>query len=241
MTVLTNNILFKKTIDIIPGKIEIKIPLVGEIIESNEEEYYDLVSLLTAMPIDCMVQLDDVGIDFTKINEYELFFMLFPSLQKSNTSLVFGELDLTKFRVEKNPLNDEYVLHDYENDIVIDRDIYTQIANVLRKIHNLEKNNKKPADEGTRQYLIERARKKMKRKRQYQSQLELLIIALVNTEQCKYNFDGIKELSIYQFNECVRQIIKKIDYDNRMYGVYTGTINAKELNQNDLIWLPQNK
>ena len=237
----TNNILFKKSVVIIPDKIEIKIPLVGDIIDSDEEEYYRLVSLLTAMPIDCMVQLDDLGIDFTTINEYELFFMLFHSLQKSNTNLIFGDLNLEKFRVDKSPENGEYILRNTDDDIVIDRGIYTQITNVLRKIHNLEKNNKKPADEGTRQYLIERARKKMKRKRQYQSQLESLIIALVNTEQCKYNFDGIRELSIYQFNECVRQIIKKIDYDNRMYGIYTGTINAKELSQNDLIWFPQNK
>lgn len=241
MTAQTNNILFKKSIVIIPDKIEIRIPLVGEIMESDEEEYYRLVSLLTAMPIDCMVQLDDVGVDFTTINEYELFFMLFQSLQKSDTSLVFGDLDLTKFRVDRNPLNDEYILRHTKDDIVIDRGVYTHIADALRKIHNLEKNNKKPADESTRQYLIERARKKMKRKRQYQSQLESLIIALVNTEQCKYNFDGIRELSIYQFNECVKQIIKKIDYDNRMYGIYAGTINAKELSQNDLIWLPQNK
>lgn len=47
----------------------------------------------------------------------------------------------------------------------------------------------------------------------------------------------ILELSIYQFNESVRQIIKKIDYDNKMYGVYAGTVSAKDLSQDDLNWL----
>ena len=46
-----------------------------------------------------------------------------------------------------------------------------------------------------------------------------------------------RELSIYQFNESVRQIIKKIDYDNKMHGIYAGTVSAKDLSQDDWNWL----
>ena len=60
---------------------------------------------------------------------------------------------------------------------------------------------------------------------------------MVNTEQYKYDFERTKELSIYQFNESVRQIVQKVDYQNKMYGVYTGNINVNDLNQNDLNWL----
>ena len=87
--------------------------------------------------------------------------------------------------------------------------------------------------------MLKRARDKMKRHRNRKeaSQLESLIIAMVNTEQYKYDFEGTRELSIYQFNESVRQVIKKVDYDNRMYGVYAGTVNVKDLSQDDLNWL----
>ena len=87
--------------------------------------------------------------------------------------------------------------------------------------------------------MLRRAKEKMLRNknRKQESQLESLIIAMVNTEQYKYDFEGTRELSIYQFNESVRQVIKKVDYDNRMYGVYAGTINVKELSQDDLNWL----
>ena len=60
---------------------------------------------------------------------------------------------------------------------------------------------------------------------------------MVNTEQYKYGYESTRDLSIYQFNESVRQIIKKVDYDNRMYGVYSGTVSAKDLSQDDLNWL----
>ena len=234
------NLLFQNTVSIRPG-INIRIPTVGEIMSSNEEGYYDLVYALTAMPIDCMVGLEDAGIDFTTINDYDLFLLLFNGIRSNDTSLVFGDLDFSEFVFDKSKENDEYILRNSSGDIIIDRLVHTEIARVLRKIHGLTPNTKKPADEGTRRYLIERARKKLKRKKQYKSQLEDLIISIVNTEQCKYNFEGIKELSIYQFNESVRQIIKKVDYDNRMYGVYTGTISAKDLSQDDLTWFSQNK
>lgn len=231
------NLLYKRQYAV-NDDIRVLIPYVGEILE-NEDTYYNMVSAITAMPIDFMVQLDDAGIDFTSINEYELFLLLFNGLQMQDTSLIFGDLDLTKFKYDENPENGMLTLYDAEDDIRIDRAIHGQIAAVLRKIHHLERNHRKPANTEAKDYLLERARDKITRRknRKEESQLESLIVAMVNTEQYKYGFEGTRELSIYQFNESVRQIIKKVDYDNRMYGVYAGTINPKELSQNDLNWL----
>ena len=233
----TLNLLYQKRY-VINDFISIVIPTVGEIID-NEDAYYNLVSVLTAMPIDLMVQLEDAGIDFTSINEYELFLLMFAGFKSQDTSLIFGDLDLSKFKIAVNEQNGNVVLLDEEHDIKIDRAIHGQIAGVLRKIHHLEKNRRKPANDEAKQFMLKRARDKMKRRknRTEESQLESLIVAMVNAEQYKYDFEGTRELSIYQFNESVRQVIKKVDYDNRMYGVYTGTINAKELSQDDLNWL----
>ena len=232
----TLNLLYEKQYAI-NDSIHIIIPTVGQIID-NEDAYYGLVSVLTAMPVDLMVQLEDAGIDFMSINEYELFLLMFAGLKSQDTSLIFGDLDLSKFKMAVNEQNGTIVLLDEEHDIRIDRAVHGQIAAVLRKIHHLERNNRKPANNEAKRFMLERAREKLRRRtRKEDSQLESLIIAMVNTEQYKYDFEGTRELSIYQFNESVRQVIKKVDYDNRMYGVYTGTINAKELSQDDLNWL----
>ena len=233
----TLNLLYKQEYAI-NEHIKIQIPTVGEVLD-NEDDYYTMVTMLTAMPVDMMVQLDDIGVDFTAINEYELFLILFNALKDKDTSLIFGELDLKPFRSAVNPQNNTIVLRNKETGVVIDRGIQVQIASVLRKIHNLKRNNRKPANQEAREYMLQRAREKMRRrsKRMNDSQLEELIVAMVNTEQFHYGFEGTRELSIYQFNESVRQVIKKIDYDNRMHGVYAGTVNAKELSQDDLNWL----
>lgn len=222
----------------INDSISIVIPTVGQIIE-DESAYYGLITAVTATPADYMVQLDDIGIDFAKISSFELFLLLFKEIQKSDTSLVFGDLDLSKFVTAVNQKNGNVVLIDQENNIVIDRAVHDQICRVIRKINHLEKNDRKPANEEAKKYMIERARIKQRRaaRRPYKSQLEDLIIALVNTEQYKYGYEETLDLTIYQFNASVYQIVKKINYDNTMIGCYAGTINAKELSQDQLNWL----
>ena len=142
----------------------------------------------------------------------------------------------------KNAINEQngnIILVDEDSGTVNDRAIHAQIADTLRRIHHLKKDNHKPANSEAKEYMIERARKKISRQRNQESasQLEKLIVALVNTEQYHYGFEGTRELSIYQFNESVRQIIKKIDYDNKMRGIYAGTVSAKDLSQDDWNWL----
>ena len=233
----TRNLLYKKSYAI-NDFISIMIPTVGEILDC-EDEYYGLVAMLTAMPIDMMVQLDDAGIDFTSINEYELFLLLFRTLQERDTTMIFGGLDLKEFQTAVNEQNGNIVLINQATGATIDRAIYGQIAGASRVIHHLEKNKRKPANGEAKEYMLRRARDKMRRRknRMTGSQLEDLIVALVNTEQFHYGFEGTRELSIYQFNESVRQVIKKIDYDNKMRGVYAGTVSAKDLSQDDFNWL----
>lgn len=205
----------------------------------NEQNYNSLVNIFTSMPIDAMVLLDDVGIDFTEIDEWELFILFFTSLKEQDTSMILGDLDLSKFEVAYNDDNNQIVLVDTENDIKIDKLIHSEIANTLRKLHGLEKNLRKPANKEAREYLIEKERKKLRRRarRKQSSQMEDIIIALVNSEQFKYNFETVRDMSIYQFKKSVTQIVGKVYYDNLMIGVYTGNIDPKTVDQNDLNWI----
>lgn len=233
----TRNLLYKKEY-VINDFISVSIPSVGDILDC-EDDYYNMVTILTAMPIDMMVQLDDIGVDFTAINEYELFLLMFNSLQGRDTSLIFNDLDLNLFHAAVNKQNDTIVLVNEHTGAKIDRAIHGQISDILRKMHQIKKNNRRPANTEAKEFMLKRARDKMRKRnnRSVDSELESLIVAMVNTEQFHYGFDDVRQLSIYQFNESVRQVISKIDYDNRMHGVYAGTVSAKDLSQDDLNWL----
>lgn len=195
--------------------------------------------MLTSDPIDMMVPLDEAGIDFTTINDYDLFLLLFTALKEQDTSMIFGDLDLSGFTTAVNEKSEMVVLYDERRDIVIDRGIQNRIATCLREIHGIERNFKTPANEEARRYMIERARIKARRhkRKETESQLEPLIVAMVNTEQFHYGYTEVRDLSIYQFNRSVRQIINKEEYEHRMHGVYSGTISIKDLNPEDLDWV----
>lgn len=62
------------TADKIPitDKIYIRIPTVGKVLE-HEQIYYSLTYNLTSSPYQQMVRLDDMGIDYSEISEWELF------------------------------------------------------------------------------------------------------------------------------------------------------------------------
>ena len=214
------------------------VPKVGDVLE-DEDNYYTLVSMLTAMPIDLMVQLDSIGVDFTKINEYELFLYLFPSIQQMDTSLIFGDLDLKKFQLGVSEQNGQVIFEDVEAGIRIDRAIHYRIAAILRKLHGLERDNRTPGNEEAKSYMLERAKRKMARhaNRATDSQLEMYIISLVNSPEYKYDYEGTKKLTIYQFNQSLHQVIHRVDYSNRMFGVYSGTVSSKEIPKENLTWI----
>ena len=225
--------------DILPN-LSVRIPTVGEILD-NEQHYYNLIYSLTATPYQYMVQLDDMGIDFTTITDYQLFMMLFLVWAKGDLSILFGDIDLSDIFVKINPQNGLPVLYSPRNQIMIDEFVYNQIVNAIRKINNLKRENRKPGNESARKYLLERERRKQRRNanKSYEPYLEKLVIALVNTSEFPYDYDSCMDLSIYKFNQSFKQIQHKIAFDKTMIGVYAGTVDISRLGDRScLSWIP---
>lgn len=228
----------------ITKNISIRIPTVGEILE-DEQHYYSIVSSITATPFQYMVQLDDMGLDYTKITDYELFLMLFPSCAKEDLSILFGELYTLDYNIYHDNSNDTNILLSKKNgiDYKIDELVYYKLVDALRKINQFERKKYKPGNDEAKAYLLEKERKKQKRnaKKPYDPYLEKLVIALVNRPEFKYNYDSVMDLSIYQFMQSFNQIQKSITFDNTMIGVYAGTIDTSKIRDKScLSFIPLN-
>lgn len=224
----------------INNAISVLIPTVGEIID-NEDDYYDAACTIIATPYEMMVQLDDAKIDFTTITEFDLFRLLLPKLKTLDTSKIFDGLDFNDFDVGVREGGREAILINKKTGITIDRATHAMITASLRKILNLPKNDKTPGNEEARRYLINRERKKQKRRSRKNkpkaSQLERYIISLVNTAEFPYDFKSVRDISIYQFYESLKQVVHKVHYDNTMIGYYAGTVKIDSVPQNDRTWI----
>ncbi len=233
------SLLKSSSVEIIPN-LSIRIPTVGEILE-DEQHYYSLISSLTATPFQYMVQLDDMGIDFTRITDYDLFLQLFPALAKSDMSILFGKTDFSDILVRRNSDNGTLYLHSPKNNITIDELIYKKIADSVRKINNLKKENRRPGNDEAKEFRIKLERRRQKRSaaRPYEPYLEKLIVALVNRPEFKYNYAQVDDLTIYQFNQSFEQIRRSINFDNTMIGVYAGTVDTSKIRDKScLSWIP---
>lgn len=161
-------------------------------------------------------------------------------------SLIFKDFSLSQqhndefigFSIYKD--NNEKILYNPMSDISINKYVYEQIANFIRNINLYEKQNYKPANDDMKKYLLDREKRKAKRRKKtkYDVFLEKLVIAMVNNSDFPYNYDNSMNMSIYLFNQSFKQIQHKINFDKTMIGVYSGNIDVSKItNKECLSWI----
>ena len=82
----------------VTDKIQILQPTLGDIIEFGDTKFYSIVSTLCANTTSLRLQLWEMGIDWTKISDYELFIKLIGGFTPEDTFLIFGDLNLSWFK-----------------------------------------------------------------------------------------------------------------------------------------------
>ena len=146
---------------IINDSIKVLQPTIRQIAEFGERDFFSVVHTVTAIPSDMKSQLWDMGLDWTEVDDFELFVMLVQTLTPDRTGLLFGDVDFSKLRPYKHPhIDDEIILADKETGILIDKMIYLQIVSYLRKAFNITPKIERAANKMTRKILIEEDRKK---------------------------------------------------------------------------------
>lgn len=225
----------------ITNLLSIHIPTLDEIYKIDSDYYFATVANFCSTPSDHKVELDDIGIDYSQIEEFEFFAMQYRVFDnpksKKILQLLFGDFDFSSL-LPKTNANDELVLAGANGEI-FDKAVYMQTVSLLRERHNFARHCDKPGNEHTRKYLIDKER----RQRMYQNKkpknrdFENNILALVNTTESKYDFNTVWNLNIYQFNKSIAQIQKVKTYGFIMQGIYSGFMSSKDISLESIHWL----
>lgn len=255
----------------ITDKIVVTQPTIDQIIEFGERKYFSTVHTLTGVGADFKWQLlDYFGIDYTQIDDFELFKKMICSLLSSKKkiykelkehpeqyeehtnkmteedweellfnpiSLVLKDIDFADFEECESSKDPETILYDKEHNITIDRFVYTEIVDAVRKIHGFKRNNQIPANEKTKMDLIEDARDEAMAYAQkpYKSVLQPLISALaVKTGQL--GSDSIWNTKINMFFDAIKRINKIQDSTLLLQGAYSGFASLKGVDKARLDW-----
>lgn len=255
----------------ITDKIIVTQPTLKQIRKFGEKRYFNAVYTLTSVGADLKWQLWEMGQDYTKIEDYDLFIQ-FISQAVASKKQVYKELtknkdkhaDLLKSLSEKdlkdmqiNPMqlvlkdidfadfipmkvkyaegNDQIILYDPKKDITIDRVIYSQIVDVVRKIHGFKRNNQIPANEATKMDLIEDSRDEaiMASKKPYKSIiLPLLSTLKVDSGQCGNRM--IWDMKINEFFYDIKRFGKIDEARRLLQGACSGFASLKDIDKNRL-------
>lgn len=218
-------------------------PTLDEICDFGEQEYYSMIYQLTATPQSMKFQLWDSGIDYTTITPYQLFYsILYKIYPQEKTSIIFGDLDFSNFKIKQRNDNHEIILYqeiDGEN-IVIDEYTYNTIIKYLCKSHFIERDEKIPANESTKMILIEDARDEYNKNKtkENHSQLKNLISSMINNEGFKYNHTQVWGMKINAFMDSVKRISKTKNAMLLLQSGYSGYgINLKDIDKKQIDWL----
>ena len=224
---------------VINDHIIIKQPSIGDIIKYGEASYFSTVHTLTAIPSDLKSQLWDMGLDWTEVDDFELFMMLVQTLTLDRTSLLFGDLDFSKLKPYPNTVNGDIVLADKETGIIIDKMIYLRIISYLRKLHNITPKVEKAANAMTKKVLIEEDRMKIRlnQEKPFKSYL-LPLISSVKVRQ-GYTKDYVRNMGLYEFFDDIARMQIINNADHLLSAAYAGTIDMKKISKSELNWMKE--
>ncbi len=228
---------------IVSDHIVIHQATLEEICQYGEQDYYSMVYQLTATPQSMKYQLWKMGVDYTSITPFELFYSTLCKLYpQKKTSILFGNLDLNRFQIMQHKENGSVFLYqDIENQpVIIDESTYDRMMNYICQVHMIQRDNKLPANESTKMILIEDARDEYERNKnkEYHSQLKNMISAMVNCEGFKYNHSEVWNMKINAFMDSVRRVSKIKNANLLLQSGYSGFgINLKEISNKQLDWL----
>lgn len=219
-------------------EIEILQPTIGDILYFGERDFYSMLNVFIANTTSYRLQLWDIGVDWNKISDYELFSMLIKTLNVESTRLLFGDLDFRLFDLYGKKVEDMEVvtLYNKEQQVEIDENTYKCIAEYLRLMFNIYPKVEKAKGKTTKEWMIDEDRINLlnSKKDSNKSTLLPLVSACVNHPGFKYKLEELKGMGIVQFMDSVQRLQIYEGTTALMKGIYSGMVDTKGLNKDAL-------
>lgn len=219
-------------------KIQIYQPTIGDILDIGEKDFYSMLNIFVSNPTSYRLQLWDMGVDWNKISDYELFCMLIKGLDKEITSLLFGDINFQYFELYSKKLEDNEVLTLYnkEQNIEISEETYRHISEYLRLMFNIYPKVEKAKGKATKEAIIDEDRMNLgleiKKNKGYKSMLLPLVSSCINHPGFKYKLNELREIGIVQFMDSVQRLQVYESTVALNSGMYSGMCDLSKVDKN---------
>ena len=216
--------------------IKVVQPSVGDILSITEPKFYSGLSPILYNSTSIRVMLWDVGIDWCKIHDIEVFDILskIPNMDFSALRLIFPDCEIEKMQLVKmqKPDSDEsqFALYDAKKDFLLEESDYNAIAEYIRTILNVHPKIEKAKGKLTKEWMIDEDRMIAAQKEEKdESTLLPLVSACVNHPGFKYKLQELRKMGIYEFMDSVQRLQVYESSRALMAGSYSGFCDTSKI------------
>ena len=205
-------------------------PTIGDIVTRGEKDIYSVVNVFVANSTMYRLQLWEMGIDWNDVSDYEIFSMLVPTLPPEKTSLMFGDIDFTKFQRCKKELPDSdpvITLWNEEQEIEIDEATHTHLCEYMRFLFNNYPKVEKAKGKATKEALI--WEDKQKKDSGGDSILLPMISSCLNHPGFKYKKNELRDVGIVEFMDSIQRLQIYESTTALMSGAYSGFCDTSKV------------
>ena len=226
---------------VINDKISVRQPTIREIIQNDEESYFSTVSALCSTSSNMKYHFFTMGLDWEKIEDWEVAVLLWPTLTPEKTKLVLGDIDLTKFKPFENKQNGNVILRDPDSEIVIDEAIYLRIVDYLRKVHGFTRAHDVSKTAFAHEMAIEMDKEEIEKSKnkEHKSFLYPMISSLKGRQG--YTKQQILEMQMYEITDEINRLQIIVQADATLNGAYSGMVDTKKIPKENMNWMREIK
>lgn len=228
---------------VINEKITIHQPSIQDFIDSNSEsDIYRVITPFVSNTTAYRLQLWDMGIDWNKISNLELFSILIKSIDFNYSKLIFGDIDFSTFNLYQKQINGDAVLTLYsqELDLEIDEDTRNKMCKYIQFMFN----SFPPEEEFTsnktlKQDLVNKDRQKLIQKKKEvsenknQQSLLSMIAFYLNHPGCHYKKNELREVGYFEFMYNIQRLQIYESTRALFGGLYSGMCDLSKVDKNE--------
>lgn len=221
------------------GEIVVLVPTIGDIIAIGEKKFYNTLNIFITNTTTYRLMLDEAGLDWNVVTDFELFCMLFSNIDKDVARLLFENIDFSKFELFSKQMDSSddktVILYDKEDDIEINEEVYQHIAQYLRLVFNMQPDEKITDDPVLKEMYLHKDRRQLeiekKKGEKADTSIMPLISACVNHPGFKYKLLELRHVNVCEFYDSVKRLQIYENTTALLKGSYSGMIDSSKIDK----------
>lgn len=216
-------------------------PSLRQIKEYGEANFFSTYWTLCSSPLDIPSTLADIGIDFTEITNWELFRGMIVNYSVDQTRIFFGDIDFSQFFLleQLNEDNSEETVLCNSDGVIITEKDYQLLIKYIQTTIGFQHSGKRPRSMAAKKAILQddKSRRERDKDKPFESIIFDGIITLVNTEEFKYDYSTVMDITLYQYMKSYTQIQGKKAACALTQGSYSGFVDTSNIDKLDLQWV----